>query len=178
MKTTYLFLATLLLTVGASSALALPPDQVVTYSFRQDPSDETSTVLLYMEWYISAVSGSGAQVTWSIDEFHFRQPDGATVNTWTESAPGLADWTVTHADPDNPVAADFVDPPGASGQAATNESQDPLDYDATPGTCDSQCQAKYGGDVMASAYSFVAGTLTIAEEEEEEPVEIEDEDDY
>ncbi len=162
--------------VCGSSAWALPPDQIVTYSFRETPSDPQSDVLITMELYVSARSQSGDDITWKITELHFVET--ASGDSWTKSAPNLSDWVVTHADPNNPAASDFTDPPAMTGTAAADQViNDDLDYDLTLGTCDTTCQSMYGGRVIAAEYSFVAGTTVIAEEEEEEPVEVDDEED-
>ncbi len=164
--------------VCGSSAWALPPDQIVTYSFRETPSDPQSDVLITLELYVSAQSQSGDDITWKINSARFREPTTSGQNTWTEDSPSPSSWIVTHADPENPTATDFTDPPAMTGTAAADQvTNDDLDYDFTLGTCDATCQSMYGGRVIAAEYSFVAGTTVIAEEEEEEPVEVDDEED-
>ena len=165
-------------TVCSSSAWALPPDQIVTYSFRETPSDPQSDVLIRMELYFSAQSQSGDDITWRIISARFREPTSSGENVWTEDSPSPSSWIVTHADPDIPTAIDFTDPPAMTGTAtAESLTNDDLDYDLTPGTCDATCQSMYGGQVIAAIYRFAAGTTVIAEEEEEEPAETEIEED-
>lgn len=159
-----------------AAAHALPPDQIVTYSFREVPSDPLSDVLITMELHIAAQSLSGDDVTWEITELHFVET--ASGDSWTESAPNVGDWVVTHTDPANPTATDFTDPPVLNGTAPGDHlGNADLDYKLAPGTCDATCQSLYGGSVISVAYKFAEGTRTIAEEEEEEPVEVDDIDD-
>ncbi len=155
---------------------ALPPDQIVTYSFREVPSDPLSDVLIRMKLHIAAQSQSGDDVTWKITELHFVET--ASGDSWTESAPDVGDWVLTHADPANLTATDFTDPPTLSGSASPDQvdSAD-LDYKFAPGTCDATCRSRYDRNVISVAYKFAEGTRTIAEEEEEEPVEVDDEED-
>ena len=54
-----------------SATQALPPDQIVTYSFREVPSDPLSDVLITMELHLAAQERSGDDVTWKITELHF-----------------------------------------------------------------------------------------------------------
>ncbi len=159
-----------------AAAHALPPDQIVTYSFREVPSDPLSDVLITMELHIAAQSQSGDDVTWKITELHFVET--ASGDSWTESAPNVSGWVVTHADPANLTATDFTDPPLLKGTAPADEvAGADLDYKFAPGTCDATCQSLYGRSVIGVAYKFAEGTRTIAEEEEEEPAEVDDEED-
>lgn len=169
-------LSFVLLVALPSAAHALPPDQIVTYSFREVPSDPLSVVLIRMELHLAAQDQSGGDVTWKITELHFVET--VSGKSWTESAPNLSDWVVTHADPANLTATDFTDPPVLNGTAPADQNDSAeLDYKLAPGTCDATCQSLYGGSVISVAYKFVEGTRTIAEEEEEEPVEVDDVDD-
>ncbi len=159
-----------------AAAHALPPDQIVTYSFREVPSDPLSDVLITIELHIAAQSRSGDDVTWEITELHFVET--ASGDSWTEFAPDVGDWVVTHAGPANLTATDFTDPPVLKGTAPADQiSNADLDYKFAPGTCDATCQSRYGGSVIGVAYKFAEGTRTIAEEEEEEPTEVETVDD-
>ncbi len=169
-------LAVLVAIPAAAHADALLPDQIVTYSFREVPSDPLSDVLITMELHIAAQSQSGDHVTWKITELHFVET--ASGDSWTESAPDAGDWVITHADPAKLTATDFTDPPVLKGTAPADQggSAD-LDYEFAPGTCDTTCQSLYGGSVVGVAYKFAEGTRTIAEEEEEEPAEVDDEED-
>lgn len=155
-----------------AAAHALPPDQIVTYSFREVPSDPLSDVLITMELHIAAQSQSGDDVTWKITELHFVET--ASGDSWTEFAPDVGDWVVTHADPAKLTATDFTDPPLLNGTAPADQvgSAD-LDYKLAPGTCDATCQSIYGGRVIATKYRFAAGAIVIAEEDEDEPAETE-----
>ena len=159
-----------------SAAQALPPDQIVTYSFREVPSDPLSVVLIRMELHLAALDQSGGDVTWEITELHLVET--ASGKSWTESAPNLSDWVVTHADPANLAATDFTDPPALNGIAPADlvDSAE-LEYTFAPGTCDETCQSFFGGGVIAVAYIFLDGTRPIAKEEEEGPVEVDDEED-
>ena len=145
-------------------------DHIVTYRLRETPSDESSDVLIDHRLHITEQSRSGDDITWSIDKLTFRQTGG---DKWTNDSPGLSDWVVTHADPDNPVASEFTSPPNMSG-TADNEvvSGDDLTYSLTLGSCTFSEKTMYGGDVACSAYSYVAGSETLAEEDEDEPEEI------
>ncbi len=155
-----------------ATAHALPPDQIVTYSFREVPSDPLSNLLITMELHIAAQSQSGDDVTWKITELHFVET--ASGDSWTESAPNVSNWVVTHADPAKPTATDFGDPPVLNGAAPADrvDSAD-LDYTFAPDTCDATCQSMYGGRVIATKYRFAAGATVIAEEDEDEPAETE-----
>ena len=159
-----------------AAAHALPPDQIVTYSFREVPSDPLSDILITMGLHIAAQSQSGDDVTWKITELHFLET--ASGDSWTESAPNVGDWVVTHAGPANPTATDFTDPPTLSGSTSPDQvGNADLYYKFAPGTCDATCQSRYGGSVIGVAYKFAEGTRTIAEEEEEEPAETDFEED-
>lgn len=159
-----------------AAAHALPPDQIVTYSFREVPSDPLSDVLITMELHIAAQALSGDDVTWKITELHFVET--ASGDSWTESAPDVGDWIVTHADPANPAATDFTDPPVLNGTAPADQlGNDDLDYSTVPGGCDSIESQSFGGRVSCGKCSFLAGSRTIAEEEEDELEEIDLEDD-
>ncbi len=174
LRNAVLSLATLVALPAA--AHALPPDQIVTYSFREVPSDPLSDVLITMELHIAAQSQSGDDVTWKITELHFVET--ANGDSWTESAPNVSDWVVTHADPAKPTATDFSDPPTLSGSTSPDQGGNAdLDYKFAPGTCDTTYQSMYGGLVIAGKYSFVTGETIIAEEDEDEPVEVDDIDD-
>lgn len=160
--------------VCGSSALALPPDQIVTYNFRVTPSDPQSSVLIKARLHIEAKSQNGSKLSWQINKLTFVEHGGGD---WTEDSPGLGSWVVSHADPDDPVAADFTNPPGMSGTATEDSGGDDLAYDFIPGTCDVTAGQMYGGDVVCTEYSYVAGTTTIAEEDSDEPEETVLEDD-
>ena len=110
---------------------ALPPDQIVTYSFREVPSDALSDVLITMELHVTAQSQSGDDVTWKITELHFLKT--ASGDSWMESAPDVGDWVVTHADPAKVTSTDFTDPPVLKGTAPAEQvgSAD-LDYKFAP----------------------------------------------
>ncbi len=169
-------LAVLVAMPAAAHAEALLPDQIVTYSFREVPSDPLSGVLIRMDLHIAAQSQSGDDVTWKITELHFVET--ASGDSWTESAPNVSDWVVTHADPAKPTATDFTDPPVLKGTAPPDQvGNADLNYELAPGTCDATCQSLYGGSVIGVAYKFAEGTRTIAEEEEEEPAETDFEED-
>ncbi len=159
-----------------AAAHALPPDQIVTYSFREVPSHALSDVLITMELHIAAQSQSGDDVTWKITELHFVET--ASGDSWTESAPDVGDWVMTHADPAKLTATDFTEPPTLSGSASPDKvGNADLDYKLAPGTCDATCQSRYGGSVIGVAYKFAEGTRTIAEEDEDEPAETDLEED-
>ncbi|MCH8851429.1 MAG: hypothetical protein IID41_02130 [Planctomycetes bacterium] len=159
-----------------AAAHALPPDQIVTYSFREVPSDPLSDVLITMELHIAAQSQSGDDVTWKITELHFVET--ASGDSWTESARDVGDWVVTHADPAKLTATDFTDPPTLSGSTSPDQvGNADLDYKLAPGTCDATCQSLYGGSVIGVVYKLAEGTRIIAEEVEEEPTEVETVDD-
>ncbi len=159
-----------------AAAHALPPDQIVTYSFREVPSDPLSDVLITLELHLAALDQSGDDVTWKITELHFVET--ASGDSWTEFSPDLSDWIVPHADPANLIASDFTNPPALSGTALADlVGYADLDYKVAPGTCDATCQSRYGGSVIGVAYKFAEGTRTIAEEEEEEPAETDLEED-
>lgn len=159
-----------------AAAHALPPDQIVTYSLREVPSDPLSAVLIRMELHIAAQSQSGDDVTWKITELHFVET--ASGDSWTESAPDVGNWVITHANPAKFTATDFTYPPVLSGSASPDQGGNAdLDYRFAPGMCGATCQSLYGGSVIAVAYKFAEGTRTIAEEEEEEPAEVDDEED-
>ena len=155
--------------------MPLPGNKIVTYKARETPSNESSSVLMNHRLHIAAQSQSGDDITWKINKLTFNAPAGGN---WTDNSPGLAPWVVTHADPDNPVASDFTNPPNFGGTAANDGiSGDDLDYARTLGSCSGSEGQMYGGDVTCASYSDKAGTTTIAEEDEDEPEEIVSEDD-
>jgi hypothetical protein len=160
--------------VCGSNALALPPDQIVTFSFRETPSDPQSGVLIKARMHIEAKSQNGNKISWQINKLTFAEHGGGD---WTEDSPGLGNWVVNHADPADPVARDFDSPPSMTGTATEDSGGDDLSYDFIPGTCDATEAQMYSGDVVCSEYSFVAGTTTIAEEDPDEPEEIDSEND-
>ena len=146
-------------------------DHIVTYKLRETPSNESSSVLIDHRLHITEQSRSGDDITWSIDKLTFRQTGGAK---WHKDDPGLSDWVVTHADPNNPVASEFTSPPNMSGTADNDTvTGDDLLYTFTLGSCTLQEKSMYGGDVTCAEYSYVAGSETIAEEDEDEPAETE-----
>ena len=150
-------------------------DHIVTYKLRETPSNESSDVLIDHRLHITEQSRNGDDVTWSIDKLTFRQTGG---DKWHKDDPGLSDWVVTHADPDNPVASEFTSPPTMSGTADNDvQSGDDLTYSFTLGSCTLSEKAMYGGDVTCPAYRYAAGSETIAEEDEDEPAEIDFEND-
>ena len=155
--------------------MPLPSDKIVTYKARETPSNESSDVLMEHKLFIAAQSQNGNDNTWKINKLKFHAPGG---DNWTKANPGLSDWVVTHADPDNPVASDFTSPPNMNGTADNEEvSETDLDYTFTLGTCSGSEGSMYGGDVTCAEYLYKKGSDTIAEEEEDEPEEIEFEDD-
>lgn len=155
--------------VNSSIKEPIISDFIVTYKIREDPDDAQSDVLLKHRLHITQVGSSmGSNVTWSIDKLTFIQPGG---DSWTDDKPGLSNWVVTHADPQNPVAGDFTSPPAMSGGAGMDGGGAKLTYDFTPGSCGATERAMYGGDVVCAQYEYVAGTTTIAEEDEDEPAE-------
>ena len=154
--------------VCGSSAWALPPDQIVTYKARETPSDPHSDVLIEHKLYLFAFSQTGDDISWKFGKLEFVQPG---VGTWRDASPGLANWVVTHADPDNPVPSDFTSPPAMSGTAvAFGSPDDDLEYSLTPGSCPSIQEQMYGGDVTCATYDYAAAA-TIAKEDEDEPEE-------
>ena len=168
-RTPATLLAAMILCPAAASAL--PPDHTVTYSFRETPSDSLSNTLIVAKLHIAAQSQNGDDVTWKINELEFVEI--ASGDRWTQAYPSLPAWVVTHADPVNPVPADFVSPPAFSGTAAPEAvSGDDLDYDVVPGTCDSACQSLFDGRVIAAKYRFATAIRVIAEEkDDDEPAE-------
>ena len=144
-------------------------DHIVTFKLRETPSNEGSDVLIDHRLHISEQSRNGNDITWAINKLTFRKTGG---DKWTKDSPGLNDWVVTHADPDNPVASDFTSPPNMNGTADNDVvSGDDLTYSFTLGSCTLQEKTMYGGDVTCAEYSYVAGSETIAEEDEDEPAE-------
>ena len=144
------------------------------YKIREDPDDAQSDVLLEHRLHISGAAGIGNNITWTVNSFTFIQPGGGS---WTEDSPSPTSWVVTHADAQNPVAADFDSPPTMSGEADKDGGGDALKYTFTPASCDAPEGAMFNGDVVCAQYNYVAGTTTIAEEDEDEPAETEFEDD-
>lgn len=174
-RTPATLLAAMILFPAAASAL--PPDHIVTYSFRETPSDSLSNTLIVAKLHIAARSQNGDDVTWKINELEFVEI--ASGDRWTQPYPSLPDWVVTHADPDNPVPTDFVSPPALSGTAAARMIEgDDLDYDVVPGTCDTLCESLFDGRVIAAKYRFATANKVIAEEkDDDEPAETDFEED-
>lgn len=150
--------------------MPLPGNKIVTYKARETPSNPNSDVLIEHKLHIEEHSRIGNSVSWKVNKLAFIQPGG---DSWTDASPGLGNWTVDHADPDNPVASEFGSPPAMSGTADNDASGDDLTYSLTPGSCSLSEGNMYGGDVTCIEYSYVAGETTIAEEEEDEPAETE-----
>lgn len=160
--------------VCGSSAWALPPNQIVTYTVRETPSNPNSDVLIEHELFLMAFSQHGDDISWKFAKLEFVQPG---VGTWRDASPGLPNWVVTHADPNNPVASDFTSPPAMSGTAvAFGSPNDDLEYSSTPGICDSIQEELYSGDVTCATYDYAAAS-TIAHVDEDEPEEIDSEND-
>ena len=146
-------------------------DHIVTFKLRETPSNESSSVLIDHRLHITEQSRSGNDITWAINMLTFRQTGG---DKWTNDSPGLDDWVVTHADPDNPVASEFTSPPNMSGTADNDvQSGDDLTYSFTLGSCTLSEKAMYSGNVTCPAYSYAAGGEKIAEEDDDEPAETE-----
>ena len=155
--------------------MALPSNKIVTYKARETPSDPNSEVLIEHKLHIAAQTQDGDNVTWKINKLTFIQLKGAS---WTKNWPGLEEWVVTHVDPEDPAAGDFTNPPALSGTATEHPgTTDDLNYAFNPGSCSGSDGQMYGGAVVCTEYSYVAGAETIAEEDEDEPTEIESEDD-
>ena len=148
--------------------------KIVTYKARETPSNPQSNVLIKHRLHIKEKSRSGNDVTWDVWKLTFIQPGGGN---WTDASPGLSSWVVTHEKPDNPVASEFTNPPNMSGTADNVASGDDLIYSFTLGSCTLVEQQMYDGAVACAAYSYVAGTTEIAEEDEDEPEELDLEED-
>lgn len=126
-----------LLLTAASSAFGQGPNpygiKYVTYSIHEDPQDPESEVVFTIKLKLVADQIEEDQVGWDVKRVTIEQ-FGEDSRIWIDQPPNVdtADelWWVQHADMENPVAADFVQPPRLFGVAnAQAQEYDDLEYD-------------------------------------------------
>jgi hypothetical protein len=108
---------------------------LVTYNLRDMPSDPLSAVVWRIDLHLQPTTTNGYTVGWLIHGVTITQldPVGEPLHVWTADTPTVASsgglWWVTHADPQNPGASDFIEPPSLTGTAIAENPTDPdLDY--------------------------------------------------
>lgn len=122
---------------GSQAVAAVSIDAVkVEYRIHQTPSDPQSPVVFTIQMTLERQSTSSSQASWhaAVIEFRKKGTGGAADRVWVaydveaDTTDGL--WRVTHADVDQPVAAEFVLPPAYWGTADAVISTNPdLDFD-------------------------------------------------
>ena len=111
-------------------AEALPPDRVVHFAIHENPSNPASRIQYVLSLSISAQDQSGDFIGWAVDNYKITEKAILGSDTvWDVDSPAIdtADglWWVPHADPDNPVRTDFVEPAPVAGTALANDPTDP-----------------------------------------------------
>lgn len=174
-------ISTLAVTWGMSGAAALaelPDAQSIEYRIRQNPADENSPVVFSVELYLDPVGSNGTSIGWDITQMDFTQyVGGASVSTWRELSPAVPGnsglWWVIHANPADPQAKEFDNPPLLRGTAeAVTVGQPDLKFFLAGGVCDSDCQQLFDGTAVALTFEFTeVGEVEPEEDGDDEPVE-------
>jgi len=109
---------------------ALPPDRVVHYAIREDPADPDSRIQYVLSLSLSAQEQNVDYIGWSVDNYMITETAVIGVDSvWDVDAPNVLTtdglWWVKHADPDNPVRSDFVEPAQIADTASAHDPSDP-----------------------------------------------------
>lgn len=114
---------------------ALPPDRVVHFAIHENPSNPNSRIQYVLSLSISAQEQDGDSVGWAVDNYKITEKAILGSDTvWDVDSPSVDTtdglWWVEHADPDDPVRSDFVEPAPVADTAIANDPADPdLDFD-------------------------------------------------
>lgn len=158
----------------------LPADRTVDYILRLVPENETSAVVFTVELTVSAVAADGDTVGWAVVGAVFSETDsnGLVLRSWTDESPELGSgdglWWVSHADGENPTAAEFVALPELAGTAPADDAQEPdLEYNLTTAEAAAPHATMFSGSVAAAGHRFKeTGATAALIEGEDEPVEV------
>ena len=166
-----------------SNVLAEPTGSetlLVQYKLRETPSDPNSAVTWTIGLYLKEKQVDGNDVGWLIESIKISQLDsvGQPENVWTEETPTVNSsdglWWVEHADPNDPQASEFVEPPLLESTATTEDPAsadldyylEGVPYNPPPG---GQPYVETG----ALNYTFtLVGSSDPEDEGEDEPVEL------
>jgi hypothetical protein len=112
-----------LVQAAVGAALALPQEIAIEYHIKSNPLNPLSTTVVSVRLHLRAMQQVDNQIGWRIEKLWVRRPNvGSPDEVWCETLPAVqsADglWWITHADPEEPVTAEFTAPPRLSGQAA------------------------------------------------------------
>jgi len=130
-----------MLTVGVSAlmmysaAMALPADRVIYFAIHENPENPNSRVQYYLSLSITAADQDGDWIGWDITNYKITEKAVLGSDTvWDVDSPnvGTTDglWWVEHADPDNPIPTEFVEPAPVADTAVAVDPADPdLDFD-------------------------------------------------
>ena len=140
---------------------AVPPDYIVGYEIREDPSDAQSDVIWRVELHLLEEDSDADSIGWEIQLIKIIElgQAGETDTVWAEVSPTVATpdglWWVDHADLDDPQPAEFDMPPDLDGTADAEEAGDPdLDYEFE-GVTPTPSGPTYGGDVAGATFNFL-----------------------
>lgn len=121
-----------------SNVLAEPTGSetlLVQYKLRETPSDPNSAVTWTIGLYLKEKQVDSNDVGWLIESIKISQLDsvGLPENVWTEETPTVDSsdglWWAEHADPNDPQASEFVEPPLLESTATTEDpASADLDY--------------------------------------------------
>jgi len=109
---------------------ALPPDRLVHFGIHEDPSNPHRPMQYLLSLSISAQSQSGDFIGWAVTNYRITEKAVLGSDTvWDVDSPAVntADglWWVEHADPNNPVRGDFIEPAPVVDTAIANDPGDP-----------------------------------------------------
>lgn len=106
--------------------LAAPPDQMISYTRHEDPSDPTSPVTHCIKLDLKYVSMNGNDVTWDVSEVLIERC--STQTKWSDPAPNVDTlngyWVISHADGNDPQVSEFTEPPLIDGTADPEKPSD------------------------------------------------------
>jgi hypothetical protein len=113
---------------------------MLRYSIRADHDDYSTPIKWEVGLTLVRKSTTGNNVKWQIKSVRIREftATGSVQNNWLDSAPVVKTsdgyWTVTHANPSNPVRAEFATVPAFDGTATvTTGNAADLDYTISSG---------------------------------------------
>ncbi len=102
----------------------LPAPQRIEYQIHETRDDEDSPVEWSFTADLTAVGRDGDTVMWNIVAIEFHE--AATQRTWRRAGdPKIANWSIKHANPMQPVDSEFAALPVISGTAAPDEATVP-----------------------------------------------------